>query len=76
MAQAKTARRGSANSQSLAGWLFVTPVLVILGLFLLVPILMALWVSVSDWTGNGSPLSSGVNFVGTKNYRPSWAGAA
>ena len=36
-------RRGSAHQQALAGWLFVLPVLVILGVFLFVPILMALW---------------------------------
>lgn len=68
MALPTSTRRGSANRQSLAGWLFVAPVIVILGIFMLVPILMALWVSVSDWTGNGSPLASGVNFVGAKNY--------
>ena len=42
----------------------------ILGLFLVLPILMALWVSVSDWTGRGSPFSSDVGFVGTENYQP------
>ena len=35
---------------------------------MLVPVLMALWVSFSDWSGRGSPLSSGVNFVGLRNY--------
>lgn len=68
MAQATTARRGPANAQGLAGWLFVLPVILILGLFMVVPIVMALWVSLSDWSGNGSPLSPGVNFVGIKNY--------
>ena len=57
-------RRG----QALSGWLFTAPVLVILGLFLLVPVLMAAWVSVSDWSGRGSPLSSDVNFIGGDNY--------
>jgi multiple sugar transport system permease protein len=52
----------------LAGWLFVSPTLVILGVFLFVPVLMALWVSLSDWNGNGSPFTSGVHFVGGKNY--------
>jgi multiple sugar transport system permease protein len=33
-----------------------------------IPVLMAAWVSVSDWTGRGSPLASSVSFVGTKNY--------
>lgn len=60
-------RKRSAE-QARAGWLFVSPVLVILGLFLVIPMIMALWVSVSDWTGRGSPFSSGVNFVGFDNY--------
>lgn len=59
-------KRGA--EQARAGWLFVSPVLVILGLFLVIPMIMALWVSVSDWTGRGSPFASSVNFVGLDNY--------
>lgn len=55
--------------QPVAGWLFITPMLVILGLFLAAPIVMALWVSVSDWTGRGSPFSGDVSFVGTQHYQ-------
>ncbi|WP_377642199.1 carbohydrate ABC transporter permease [Oryzobacter terrae] len=62
-------RRGGGQRQSVAGWLFVTPTLVILGLFLVIPIVMALWVSFTDWTGRGSPFSSSVGFVGSDNYR-------
>ena len=51
------------------GWLFVSPVVVVLGLFLALPVVMAAWVSVSDWRGNGSPFSSQVGFVGLDNYR-------
>jgi len=43
-------------------------VILILGTFLLVPVLMALWVSFSDWSGRGSPLSPTVHFVGLDNY--------
>lgn len=59
---------GIRRGEALAGWVFTLPVIVILGIFLLVPVLMALWVSVSDWSGRGSPLSSTVNFVGLENY--------
>lgn len=52
-----------------SGWTFVSPTVVILGLFLLLPVVMAAWVSVSDWSGRGSPFASGVNFVGAKNYQ-------
>lgn len=64
-----TAGRGDARIQARAGWLFVSPTLVILGLFLAVPVLMALWVSFTDWNGRGSPFSSGVGFVGAENYQ-------
>ncbi|MCV0376650.1 carbohydrate ABC transporter permease [Microbacterium sp.] len=65
-------RRGRApglrRGEAAAGWLFTAPVIVILGVFLLIPVLMALWVSVSDWGGRGSPLSGSVSFVGADNF--------
>ncbi|MFB4353678.1 sugar ABC transporter permease [Microbacterium sp. LWO14-1.2] len=72
MAVQATPRRGGASGlrrgEAAAGWLFTAPVIVILGVFLLVPVLMALWVSMSDWAGRGSPLSPSVSFVGVDNY--------
>ncbi|WP_214324618.1 carbohydrate ABC transporter permease [Nonomuraea sediminis] len=59
-------RRGAR--ENLAGWLFVSPVVLILGLFMLLPILMALWVSLTSWNGQGSPFKGGVPFVGLDNY--------
>ncbi|HEY0247236.1 MAG TPA: sugar ABC transporter permease [Gryllotalpicola sp.] len=69
-------RRGSGirRGEVLSGWLFTAPMLVLLGLFLVVPVLMALWVSFSDWNGHGSPFSSGVRFVGFTNYQAIVAG--
>jgi multiple sugar transport system permease protein len=62
-------RHGGVNrGQAGSGWLFTAPTLILLGLFLVIPILMALWVSLSDWNGNGSPFTSSVNFVGLKNF--------
>ena len=58
----------TVTRRNAAGWLFISPMVVLLGLFLVVPVLMALWVSFSDWTGRGSPLSAGVHWVGVKNY--------
>jgi multiple sugar transport system permease protein len=60
--------RGIRSNESVAGWVFVTPVIVILGLFLLLPILMALWVSLTNWNGQGSPFTGRTPFVGTANY--------
>ncbi|WGD38565.1 sugar ABC transporter permease [Lysinibacter sp. HNR] len=48
--------------------------LIILGLFLVVPVLMALWVSFSDWTGRGSPFASSVSFIGLDNYEQLFVG--
>jgi multiple sugar transport system permease protein len=59
--------RGIRGNEGAAGWLFVTPVIVILGLFLVIPVAIAIWVSLSDWLGNGSPL--GGQFVGMRNYQ-------
>ncbi|MCA0179197.1 MAG: sugar ABC transporter permease [Actinobacteria bacterium] len=65
MARSKS---GDPMRQPVAGWVFVTPMIVILGLFLVVPIVMALWVSVSNWTGRGSPFGGNTEFIGLKNY--------
>ncbi|GAA4702587.1 carbohydrate ABC transporter permease [Phytohabitans rumicis] len=56
------------SREGLAGWLFVAPVVLILGVFLLLPIGMALWVSLTGWNGQGSPFTSDVPFVGADNY--------
>ncbi|ROR93361.1 carbohydrate ABC transporter membrane protein 1 (CUT1 family) [Salana multivorans] len=60
---------GRSTSRNLAGWVFVSPMLLILGLFLVLPIVMAAWVSISDWGGRGSPFASTVGFVGGENYQ-------
>lgn len=61
-------RRSRRNSQAAAGWLFVLPMVLILGVFLFLPVVMAVWVSLSDWNGRGAPWGAGVNFVGGQNY--------
>ncbi len=66
-----SARRkgGIRSNEAVAGWLFTAPVIIILGVFLFVPVMMALWVAFSDWGGRGSPFASDVNFVGMDNFR-------
>lgn len=66
-----TRRRSSGirGRENLAGWIYVLPAVFVLGLFLLIPVFMAAWVSVSDWRGRGSPFSSDVSFVGAANYQ-------
>jgi len=60
---------GIRGREGIAGWIFTTPVIVLIVMFLAVPILMALWVSFSNWTGIGSPFSGDVKFVGVRNYK-------
>lgn len=67
-ALAERSRRGLRRGEAVSGWLFTAPMLILLGLFLAVPVLMALWVSLSDWSGRGSPFSASVGFVGLRNY--------
>ncbi|KYH46369.1 carbohydrate ABC transporter permease [Branchiibius sp. NY16-3462-2] len=56
--------------EGIYGWLFTAPMIIILGLFLFIPIVMALWVSMTNWNGNGSPFVGGqyAQFVGADNY--------
>ena len=62
-------RRGIHGREATAGWLFTAPMIIIVGLFLFVPILMALYVSLTNWNGNGSPFGgSDTAFVGARNY--------
>jgi len=62
------ARRSSIRGpEAPTGWLFVAPAVLIIGVFLVLPILLAIYVSVSDWNGLGSPLRNS-EFVGGENY--------
>ena len=63
-------RSGIHGREGIAGWLFTAPMIIILGLFLLVPVVMAFWVSLTNWKGNVDPFGGGPNaaFVGAKNY--------
>ena len=50
------------------GWIFVSPALIIIGVFLVVPILLALYVSFSNWNGLGSPVGNS-KLVGGENFQ-------
>jgi multiple sugar transport system permease protein len=62
-------RPGEGLREQLTGWLFCSPAIILLVLFLVIPILLAAWVSISDWDGIGSPLASTVHSVGLANYK-------
>lgn len=59
------ARRGwtLATRRQLAGLLFVLPAVGFVGVFFLVPLLLAVWVSLHDW-----PLFGATSWVGVANY--------
>ncbi|MFE4797975.1 carbohydrate ABC transporter permease [Streptomyces sp. NPDC056708] len=63
------ARRAGLRGEGTWGWLFVSPMVLVLGLFMVLPILMALWVSLLHWDGQSNPFSGQVDFVGLDNYR-------
>ena len=64
-------RTGIHGREGTAGWVFTAPAVAILGVFLFAPIVMALWVSMTNWTGNVDPFGGGPNaaFVGPRTTR-------
>jgi multiple sugar transport system permease protein len=62
-------RSGLHRGENLFGWLFVTPSLTLILLFLILPIILALYISFTNWSGLTSPTSSAVKWVGLQNYR-------
>lgn len=63
-------RRGGGihGRERVAGWLFVSPAVLLLLVFLAVPVIMALWVSFTAWNGIGSPFRADVPKAGLGNY--------
>jgi multiple sugar transport system permease protein len=55
--------------EGLGGWLFVLPALAGLILFVVLPIVLALYISFTKWSGTTSPFSSGAKWVGLRNYK-------
>ncbi|WBU37394.1 carbohydrate ABC transporter permease [Homoserinibacter sp. YIM 151385] len=59
--------KGIRGSEARYGWAFTAPAILIIGVFLVLPILLALYVSFGDWNGLGSPLQRN-ELVGADNY--------
>jgi multiple sugar transport system permease protein len=64
-------RRGGSTSgtQRIAGWTFTAPAVIAIIVFVVVPVGMALWVSLLKWNGLSSPFGGGAEFVGLDNYK-------
>jgi len=64
---AATGVKGEDRERAIAGWLFMSPTLVIFGVFIIIPILFALYFSLTDWNGISPPGEA--NFIGLKNFQ-------
>ncbi|MDH4119838.1 MAG: sugar ABC transporter permease [Acidimicrobiia bacterium] len=64
---AMTGRTSLDRNETLMGWLFIAPALIGLVVFLVIPILMTVYVSLTDWSGATPPLQAEV--TGTENYQ-------
>lgn len=62
-----TGIRGQDREDTVAGWLFMTPALIIFVVFLIIPIIFAVYYSFTDWNGISPP--SEANVIGAENYR-------
>ena len=62
-----TGIKGQDRQDAVAGWLFMTPALLIFIVFVVIPILFAVYFSLTDWNGISPP--SEASFVGLDNYR-------
>ncbi len=60
---------GIRGRERLWGWLFISPALSILLVFLAVPIGFTVWVSMREWSGLESPFGDGSRFIGLDNYQ-------
>lgn len=61
-----TGIREQDRQDAIAGWLFMTPSLIIFTIFLVIPIIFAVYFSFTDWNGISPP--SQAEFVGLENY--------
>ncbi len=58
--------RGQDREDAVAGWLFMTPALIVFTIFLIIPIIFAVYYSLTDWNGISPPAEA--NFIGLDNY--------
>lgn len=54
----------SRHQRGLAPYLFISPFYILYGLFLLIPVVVGLYLSCTEWAGLGTP-----KWVGLRNYR-------
>lgn len=62
-----TGIRQQDRQDAIAGWLFMLPVILVLGTFFVVPILYTIYLSMTNWNGISPPGQA--DFIGLANYR-------
>ncbi|MBW7882866.1 MAG: sugar ABC transporter permease, partial [Caldilineaceae bacterium] len=55
------------RQDAIAGWIFMTPSLVIFGIFVFIPVLFAIYFSLTDWNGISPPADA--QYIGLENFR-------
>ncbi len=65
----RSRRAERRRGEGLWGWLFLSPSLILLITFVIVPIALALYVSFTKWNGQGGPFSKSASWVGLENYQ-------
>jgi multiple sugar transport system permease protein len=58
--------KGEDRERAIAGWLFMSPTILIFGVFIIIPILFAIYFSMTDWNGISPPGEA--EFIGAQNY--------
>ena len=59
--------KGEDRERAVAGWLFMSPTLIIFTIFIIIPIFFAVYISLTDWNGISPP--GDATFIGGQNYR-------
>ena len=59
--------KGEDRERAIAGWLFMSPTILIFGVFIIIPILFAIYFSMTDWNGISPPRDA--VFIGLANYK-------
>jgi multiple sugar transport system permease protein len=64
---AATGIKGEDRERAVAGWLFMSPTVLIFSVFIIIPIFFAIYFSLTNWNGISPP--GDATFIGLQNYR-------
>lgn len=64
---ATTGIKGEDRERAIAGWVFMSPTVLVFSVFIIIPIFFAIYFSLTDWNGISPPADA--TFIGLENYR-------